>query len=194
MKSKSFYALKTYQKKQIKERFIEYKPKKIQKPFNKTQKISAKLKRVELLRNPDPFMFYKKPSVFKGAVLLGVGGNVGDVLVTFWKLFKRLKVNFDIMQISPFLKNPAFGYTEQEDFYNALVWLKMQKGYVDFFAYMSYLERVFGRKRKREFKNAPRTLDIDILSFKGKRINLAHMCIPHREWIKRESIILPLKG
>ncbi|WP_245892495.1 2-amino-4-hydroxy-6-hydroxymethyldihydropteridine diphosphokinase [Helicobacter valdiviensis] len=194
MKSKNFYALKTYHQRKIKEGFIEFKPKIFKKPFCKKQKMWKNLRRSQLLRNPQPFMFYKNPNTFKKAVLLGIGGNVGEVLVTFWKLFKRLKGKNAIMQVSPFLKNPAFGYTKQEDFYNTLLWLRTQKGYVDFFSYMAYLERVFGRKRKREFKNAPRTLDIDILSFKEKRINLAHMHIPHKEWAKRESIIFPLKG
>ena len=34
-----------------------------------------------------------------------------------------------------FLKNPAFGYTQQADFYNGIVWIKTQLCCADFFSF-----------------------------------------------------------
>lgn len=195
-KDDSYFSLYAYKMTLLKERHWLFE----KKPLRKNPKI-AKLfmpknrlsKFIATLANPyDSFLCASK---LKNYCILGLGGNQGNVLVTFWQLFKRIqnKKNVIIHQ-SLFYKNPAFGYKAQADFYNAIVWVKTQQGYGNFFSYMMYLERLFGRERKRIFKNAPRSLDIDILGFKNKKITLKHLQIPHKEWANRESVKIPLLG
>ncbi|WP_199769998.1 2-amino-4-hydroxy-6-hydroxymethyldihydropteridine diphosphokinase [Helicobacter pullorum] len=191
-KTKTYFNTKTYHTKEIKKDFWHFiplypKPKYHLKPANK-------LPRFLLIRRENPYRHFKNYSKLQSYVILGIGSNQGESLAIFWKLFLRLQKKNDIISFSPFLKNPAFGYTKQADFYNGIIWLKTRLGYADFFSHCAYLERNFGRKRKRDFKNAPRTLDIDILGFKNKNITLNHLCIPHKEWAKRESVTIPLKG
>jgi 2-amino-4-hydroxy-6-hydroxymethyldihydropteridine diphosphokinase len=47
-------------------------------------------------------------------------------------------------------------------------------------------------KRTRSFKDAPRTLDIDIIFFANKKINTKQLTIPHKNWSQRESVVIPL--
>lgn len=185
----SFWDTKTHTKITLKENFVYFIPhthKKLQ-----ITKYSDKIKRFEYARFPNP---YKRMNIDTKYVIIGIGGNTKNVIKNFYKLIHRLKYKNDIISYSPFLKNPAFGYEKQEDFYNGVIVLKTNKCYVDFFSFCMYLERIFGRSRKRPFKNAPRTLDIDILGFKNIFVNLSHLHIPHKEWFKRESVLIPLKG
>ena len=58
---------------------------------------------------------------------LGIGGNIGDVRRRFNHLFHFLQKSslVDIIETAPILKNPPFGYLEQEYFYNSLIIVTM---------------------------------------------------------------------
>jgi 2-amino-4-hydroxy-6-hydroxymethyldihydropteridine diphosphokinase len=88
------------------------------------------------------------------------------------------------------LKNPPFGYTDQDDFFNSIIVLKTSLEPMAFLAYLMRVEKKFGRKRS--FANAPRTLDLDIIFFDNRVVNLEKLNIPHLEWFKRESVLIPL--
>lgn len=91
---------------------------------------------------------------------------------------------------SPLLKNPPFGYLEQNDFLNGIIVIKTNLAPNEFLKNMQRLENRFGRKRS--FQDAPRTLDIDIIFFDKKKINTEQLIIPHKGWANRESVIIPL--
>ncbi len=129
---------------------------------------------------------------FKNSVLLGIGGNIGDVLHTLEAFLRKLKSMpyLRVIESSPVLKNPPFGYLEQPDFYNAVVHIKTNISYIELFRTMKYIEGRFGRKKA--FKNAPRTLDIDIIFFGNMTIKLKTVTIPHPKWQERESVVVPI--
>ncbi len=131
-----------------------------------------------------------KPNVFT----IGIGANIGNCIKTFESLFYWFKKhqNFHIISSSPIFKNPAFGYKNQADFYNATITLQTTLSLREVFSILFYLERKFKRARKRVFKNAPRTLDIDLLFFNQIKIQYPHLKIPHPYWKQRESVIIPL--
>ncbi len=130
-------------------------------------------------------------------IILGIGGNIGDVVARFKKLFLTLQNDrrFKIVQTSPILKNPPFGYIEQNDFYNAVIILKTNISALPLLNIMQQYELKF--KRTRSFKDAPRTLDIDILYIKQGtkqlRVNHKRLIVPHIGAKIRESVTIPLK-
>lgn len=130
----------------------------------------------------------------KNKVLLGIGGNLGDCRRRFFHLFKQIQKDprFCILSTSPIYINPPFGYLEQNDFYNATIQLATNQSVVEVFGMIFYWERRFNRPRKRAFVNSPRTLDIDLLWFNQIKINYPYLCIPHKEWERRESVLIPL--
>ena len=154
--------------------------------------LQSKTPRFTLVRPPNPYRSFKAYQQLKQYAILGIGANCGECLITFWKLFKRFKKKNVIISFSSILKNPAFGWEAQADFYNAVLWVKTKLGYVEFWSFCAYLERMFGRNRKRPFKNAPRTLDIDIIGFKNQFLRFKHLQIPHIAWSLRESVRIPL--
>ncbi len=126
--------------------------------------------------------------------VIGIGGNIGDVKRRFEHLFFTLKrdLRVELLSTSFILKNPPFGYTQQEDFFNSIIVLKTSMQADVFLDYLMRLEKRFARKRI--FANAPRTLDLDIIFFDDRVINTHKLTVPHPFWSKRESVVIPLSG
>ncbi len=125
-------------------------------------------------------------------VVVGIGGNIGDVKRRFQHLFYFFKnqKQVELLQTSSLLQNPPFGFLEQDDFFNGLVVLQTSKQPRQFLDYLHRVEKKFARKRS--FANAPRSLDLDIIFFDNRVIDTPKLQIPHKEWSKRQSVVIPL--
>ena len=125
-------------------------------------------------------------------VWLGIGGNIGDVPRRFERLWYRMRGRSDLQPVecSPILINPPFGFLDQPDFYNAVVVIQTRLAPLDLLRRLQRIEHRFGRRRS--FRDAPRTLDIDILFYGDRRIADPRLQIPHRGWKERISVLWPL--
>jgi len=134
----------------------------------------------------------KKEQSKKHKVLLGIGGNVGDVLRRFEHLFQYLKTSrfVTVIETAPILKNPPFGYLDQDDFYNSLILVETNLTPRALLRYILRIEKKFGRKRL--FKNGPRTLDVDIIFYENVKMDTKMLTIPHPDWMNRTSVLIPL--
>ena len=124
--------------------------------------------------------------------LIGIGGNLGDVPARFERLYRywqRSRV-VRIVETSPILRNPPFGFTDQPDFDNAVMHLRTALDPHAFLRYLLYVEKRFGRERS--FANAPRTLDLDLIFYDHRRIESPRLCLPHPHWHERDSVVMPL--
>jgi len=136
----------------------------------------------------------KRNTSLRYEVTVGIGGNIGDVRRRFEHLFCHIQRDkrVDILRTSLILKNPPFGFKNQDDFFNSIIVLKMDMQPLVFLDYLMRLEKKFGRTRS--FANAPRTLDLDIIFFDNRVIDLPKLQVPHPSWSKRESVVIPLAG
>jgi 2-amino-4-hydroxy-6-hydroxymethyldihydropteridine diphosphokinase len=141
-------------------------------------------------KNYPYFSKYKSSKPYQ--VTLGIGGNIGDTKRRFNHLFYLLKKSsyLDIIETSPILKNPPFGYLEQKYFYNSLIIVKTCLTPKALLRYILHVEKKFGRKRS--FADAPRTLDIDMIFYENKIFNTKELTLPHHGWRDRTSVIIPL--
>ncbi|WP_201352587.1 2-amino-4-hydroxy-6-hydroxymethyldihydropteridine diphosphokinase [Hydrogenimonas urashimensis] len=133
------------------------------------------------------------PSVgFAHRALIGIGGNLGDVRRRFDKVVDYLRHGrlVRVLQTSFILKNPPFGYREQPDFYNAVLEVETELSPHGLLRYLLWVEKRFGRKRS--FKNAPRTLDLDIIFYDGINLETKRLQLPHPHFHERESVMIPL--
>ncbi len=137
-----------------------------------------------------PYQSFAKSNK-KHFVLIGIGGNIGDSIRRFQKLFYTLKKNIkvDILQTSPILKNPPFGYQNQADFYNAVMLIKTNLTPFELLYFLQKIEKKY--KRVRHFENSPRTLDLDIIFYDKIRVIKPLLQIPHAKWHERVSVVLP---
>ncbi len=138
-------------------------------------------------------LILKVENIKENRVLLGIGGNIGDVLRRFEHLFHYMKKSkfLNIIETVPILKNPPFGYVNQDDFYNSLIVIETNLAPKELLKYLLHIEKIFSRKRL--FKDAPRTLDIDIIFYEKIKIDTDILMLPHPHWFKRASVLIPLK-
>jgi 2-amino-4-hydroxy-6-hydroxymethyldihydropteridine diphosphokinase len=143
-----------------------------------------------IFRKLFPYKSHKKPS--SHIATLGIGGNIGDTIRRFDRLFWYLQKDRDIevLQTSPILKNPPFGYTNQDDFYNAIMVISTTKTPKELLEYILRVEKKFSRKRP--FKDAPRTLDIDMIFYDDIILNTKKLTLPHPQYSSRVSVLIPL--
>ena len=136
----------------------------------------------------------KRNSSHRYQATIGIGGNVGDVKRRFERLFVTIQKDklVSLVQTSLILKNPPFGYKDQDDFFNSIIVVKTSMNAKVFLDYLLRLEKKFGRKRS--FANAPRTLDLDIIFFDNIVMNTEKLTLPHPSWSERESVVIPLSG
>jgi len=128
----------------------------------------------------------------KHRALLGIGGNVGDVVRRFEHLFcyfRRSRI-LNVLETAPVLKNPPFGHIQQSDFYNSLLLVETALTPRALLRYVLRVEKLFGRKRS--FRNAPRTLDIDIIFYENVNMDTKKLTLPHHGWMQRPSVLIPL--
>ena len=128
------------------------------------------------------------------SVILGVGGNVGDArrrIEHLWIYLGKLS-QLKRVQSGVILKNPPFGYTQQDDFYNTVIEISTSLSPRVFLRLLWRIEKRFGRVRS--FANAPRTLDLDMLFFDDRTLNYPELTVPHPHWGKRLSVVIPLRS
>ncbi len=126
-------------------------------------------------------------------VTIGIGGNIGNVIFLFKKLFLSFlnDSRFDIIKTSAILKNPPFGFLDQDDFYNAIIVIKTNLSPTQCLREFQRYEKRY--KRVRSFKDAPRTLDIDIIFYNNIKLKTKKLTIPHIGHKTRQSVQIPLK-
>jgi 2-amino-4-hydroxy-6-hydroxymethyldihydropteridine diphosphokinase len=135
---------------------------------------------------------FKKAPGYRYRVLLGVGGNIGDTrrrMNHLWIYLGRLPQICRI-QSGVILRNPPFGFTEQQDFDNTVIEIGTSLEPKALLRLIWRIEKRFGRRRS--FANAPRTLDLDILFFENRSVSTAELSIPHPHWNERVSVTIPL--
>ncbi len=131
---------------------------------------------------------------FRYRVLIGVGGNVGDTkrrMEHLWVYLGRMPM-LERTQSGAILKNPPFGYLDQNDFENTVIEIATSLEPRALLRLLWRIEKRFGRKRS--FPNAPRTLDLDIIFFANKTVRHKELVIPHPRWRERPSVTIPLKS
>lgn len=82
------------------------------------------------------------------------------------------------------------GYDDQPDFVNAVCAVRTALDGISLLAVLNRIEADFGRERT--FRNAPRTLDLDIVDFDGTLSSDPHLTLPHPRAHERSFVMKPL--
>ena len=124
-------------------------------------------------------------------ILLGLGSNIGKRSETLQAALADMQTyGIQVDQISSFYETPAWGITRQNAFVNAVCRVSFEGNPEDLLDACQAIEKSHGRKRI--IKWGPRTLDIDILEFKGLEIKTDRLTLPHPYYMERVFVILPL--
>jgi 2-amino-4-hydroxy-6-hydroxymethyldihydropteridine diphosphokinase len=125
-------------------------------------------------------------------VFVGLGSNLADpqaqVLRAMRELAKMPQVR--VVQCSSLYCSAPVGYLDQPDFVNAVVHLITTLSPRNMLDALLQLEHKCGRTR--EFMNAPRTLDLDLLLYDELKHHEHGLTIPHPQMHKRAFVLQPL--
>lgn len=120
-----------------------------------------------------------------------LGGNIGDVQKHFDKALHLIEEKIGkITGRSAIYRTAAWGYEQQPDFLNIVVKIKTGLSAETLMLACLEIEKKLGRKR--EFKNAPRTIDIDILFYDKQIIQTETLQVPHPRIAERKFVLIPL--
>lgn len=93
-------------------------------------------------------------------------------------------------QASSLYMTAPVGYDNQPDFINAVCTVSTTLDGIALLAELNRIEADFGRERS--FRNAPRTLDLDIIDFDGISSDDPRLTLPHPRAHERSFVIRPL--
>lgn len=123
-------------------------------------------------------------------VYLGFGANLGDREENLRQAFRALRAFARIDAISSIYLSEPVGYREQPDFWNLVARVETELEPEPLLEALKGIERELGRSVA--FRNAPRTLDIDILLYDDAVLQTPGLTIPHPRMLERAFVLRPL--
>jgi len=123
-------------------------------------------------------------------VYLGLGSNMGtkeDNIRKALSLIEKLAV---VKRTSPLYTTEPVGTIKQDWFLNCVVHIETDMEPHKLLDALKSLERTLGRVNP--VKNAPRTIDIDILFYGNQIIHTRHLIIPHPLLQDRLFVLQPM--
>jgi 2-amino-4-hydroxy-6-hydroxymethyldihydropteridine diphosphokinase len=124
-------------------------------------------------------------------VVIGLGGNVGDVRATFVRAREAL-AQLGPLRSAPLYRTAPIG-PAQAAFSNSAVSIRVADAQpAELIATVLELERLLGRDRTREPRWGPRTIDLDVLLWGTRAIRTPELEIPHPRLGERRFVIEPL--
>ena len=122
---------------------------------------------------------------------LGLGSNVGDRQLHLQRGIRSLEhAGFNIKRRSSFYETEPVDYDAQPWFLNAVVGGETALSPRCLLKRCQQIEKKAGRERTVRF--GPRSIDIDILLYKGRVIDEEYLVIPHPRMHERRFVLVPL--
>ncbi len=122
---------------------------------------------------------------------IGLGANLGDPAAALDDAITRLAAIPDtvIAARSSYYRSAPIDATGPE-FVNAVVALDTALAPHDLLAHLQAIEQAHGRARP--YRNAPRTLDLDLLLYGRQTLATPELTVPHPRLHERAFVLLPL--
>jgi 2-amino-4-hydroxy-6-hydroxymethyldihydropteridine diphosphokinase len=126
------------------------------------------------------------------AAVLGLGGNVGDTRALMRGAIERLaaKPGIEVSAVSALYRTPPWGKTDQPPFLNAAVKIETDLSPQELLSAVLSVERTLGRERKERW--GPRTIDVDILLYGARTVDVPGLRVPHPRLTERAFALAPL--
>ena len=122
---------------------------------------------------------------------VALGANLGDAVVTVQQALRDVGCLPDTQLFKASSLYRSAPYEAQgPDFINAVALLHTQLGPLALLHALQALELASGRERP--FKNAPRTLDLDIVFYGDVELATHELTLPHPRWHERAFVLQPL--
>jgi 2-amino-4-hydroxy-6-hydroxymethyldihydropteridine diphosphokinase len=124
---------------------------------------------------------------------IGLGANQGDARETLDAALEALRVleKSELVAVSPFYLSAPID-AEGPDFLNAVARLDTALEPYALLLHLLDLELMLGRKRRGAKRNAPRSVDLDLLLYGAVSLQSAPLTLPHPRMHQRAFVLRPL--
>ena len=130
---------------------------------------------------------------------IGLGANLGDAAAALTRAVQALRSlpQTQLLRCSPVYKTAPLDTddgrevaADGQDYLNAVVALSTRLLPLALLDQLQQIEQAAGRERP--YRNAPRTLDLDLLLYGGEHINTPRLSVPHPRMAQRAFVLVPL--
>lgn len=126
---------------------------------------------------------------------VALGANLGDATATVRAALSALAAldGAQLLAASSLYRTAPLGLKNQPDFINAVAALAIDASIMSapmLLAKLFAIEAAFGRMRS--IRNAPRTLDLDLLLYGDERWQTPELTLPHPRLAERAFVLVPL--
>lgn len=125
-------------------------------------------------------------------VFVGLGGNLGDREKNLASAVRQLEraPGIEVVTLSPLFETEPVGFADQPWFLNQVVEILTT---LEPYEVLKVCQTIENRlKRVRPFKNAPRTIDLDILLYEDVQSKDERLTLPHPRMTERAFVLAPL--
>jgi 2-amino-4-hydroxy-6-hydroxymethyldihydropteridine diphosphokinase len=125
---------------------------------------------------------------------VGVGSNLGDREATIRAALAELAAaaEVEVVAVSSLEETEPVGYLDQPRFLNGAAELRTELPARALLDLLLAIEARFGRDRASVPPQGPRTLDLDLLLYDGRRIDEPGLTVPHPRLRERAFVLRPL--
>ena len=123
---------------------------------------------------------------------IALGSNLGDPAQEIRSALRDLAAlpGTRLVRHSSFYRNPPEGGLDQPEFVNAVAEVETGAAPRELLDQLLGIERAHGRAR--DYPNAPRTLDLDVVLYGGRVVREPGLVIPHPRMLDRAFVLVPL--
>jgi 2-amino-4-hydroxy-6-hydroxymethyldihydropteridine diphosphokinase len=123
---------------------------------------------------------------------VGLGANLDNPLQQIRQALSELETieHTRVLAASSLYRSAPVGYADQPDFINAVAKLQTELSPRELLDALQAIENRHGRRRS--VRNAPRTLDLDLLSYAMLVVHEEGLTLPHPRLHERAFVLLPL--
>jgi 2-amino-4-hydroxy-6-hydroxymethyldihydropteridine diphosphokinase len=126
---------------------------------------------------------------------IALGSNLGDRLANLRAaigILRQIATPGEPFLTAPIYQTaPRFCPPDSPDFYNTVIEMDFAGGALELLTATQAIENRLGRVRGPE-RNAPRTIDIDLLYFGDEEITEGALILPHPRTFERRFVLQPL--
>lgn len=120
---------------------------------------------------------------------IGLGSNLGDRQVAIQRAIEMLAATerVELLRVSDVIETVPLGHVNQPKYLNAVAEVRTTLSAEDLHKNLFQIEISLGRQRQKKW--SARTIDLDLLLFDQKLINLPHITVPHPQMHLRSFVL-----
>lgn len=122
-------------------------------------------------------------------VYIALGSNLGDRRANLIDAISQLRQKVAVEQISAVYETEPAYVTDQPRFYNMVLRGRTQLAPEELLRFLKSIERRMGRQRL--IRYGPRPIDLDILAYGDRQLDVPDLIIPHPRIAERDFVLAP---